>query len=953
MARDVESLLLVMSADIRQLKRGMQEASGVFDREASRIEKRQKQLEREVEKIGEGIGKGIKKAQLAAGVAFGAIIAYATKTAAEAAELKNAFEVAFGAGTKGAEEFAKALATKVGRSQLDVMQSMTRFRLLFKNQTDDVALELTKGLQERAIDVGSLFNLKDADVVQKFFSGITGEAEPLKALGVTINEAALKTELLRLGFKGTVQQASENAKQIARYNIIMRETAVANGDAARTIDSTANRFKRLQGEVKDSAAKLGEQFLPIADKLLKWAIDALEAFNKLPEGMQLAGLAALGLVAASGPLTKLILGLQSIIKYALAARAAMLAIPAAGAAAGAATGAATAAGAAGGAAAGSLGLPAAATAAVLSLKGDTAPQRQKELTDQERLNGLLASEVQYRKRANEERAKGNERLARQFDELAQSSHSKAGGLKLKIDIANLPIGGPKGDGATSTELNTLKELGLSPDLLKPVGGTKGKGGSKADTASAQADRANQAIGRAEAQELAARQSLASTAETRAQAELDRLDIEEKTRAEDLRLAVKKKELTQPQADLVQAAEDRARTAEREVIIQQRDLALAEHRRAQETALERLAEEEISAKTSLITSAQGLADAELARLDRERDAYKKDLALDVLEGQKSQAEADALQAAYDRGDSARRAVILSERDERLAQELLNAKTADLDAQAQGLAIAASLADTAAERRDIELRLLDLQYQREKIELQAIIDSKKASDAEKAIAQKKLAQLDQDLPGQQEAVRRGTAGPAEQFARENSAGRLKETVEEIGVRSFNELADALAAAAGGAKDLGETAKNIFRQMLVDLLAAQIKKTGVDIIGRVAPGLLGKIPGFAGGTSYAPEGLAWVGEDGPELVRFRRPGAQVIPNATIRAAMNLKTPQAGGGHVTVLQPVHNNFAGAVMTKDLLREMEAVSRQHANVAAQRGAALALRGSPGALAAYQQHAGG
>ncbi len=43
------------------------------------------------------------------------------------------------------------------------------------------------------------------------------------------------------------------------------------------------------------------------------------------------------------------------------------------------------------------------------------------------------------------------------------------------------------------------------------------------------------------------------------------------------------------------------------------------------------------------------------------------------------------------------------------------------------------------------------------------------------------------------------------------------------------------------------------------------------------VGNIGGFAGGTNYAPGGLAIVGEEGPELVNLRR-GTQVIPNDAI---------------------------------------------------------------------------
>lgn len=49
---------------------------------------------------------------------------------------------------------------------------------------------------------------------------------------------------------------------------------------------------------------------------------------------------------------------------------------------------------------------------------------------------------------------------------------------------------------------------------------------------------------------------------------------------------------------------------------------------------------------------------------------------------------------------------------------------------------------------------------------------------------------------------------------------------------------------------------------------------------------IPGFAGGTDYAPGGLAWVGERGPELVNLPR-GARVIPNDVVRG---------GGGAMSI---------------------------------------------------------
>jgi hypothetical protein len=52
-----------------------------------------------------------------------------------------------------------------------------------------------------------------------------------------------------------------------------------------------------------------------------------------------------------------------------------------------------------------------------------------------------------------------------------------------------------------------------------------------------------------------------------------------------------------------------------------------------------------------------------------------------------------------------------------------------------------------------------------------------------------------------------------------------------------------------------------------------------------------GFAGGTSSAPAGMAWVGEEGPELMRFR--GGEQVYTAKQSARM---AGGVGGGHVSL---------------------------------------------------------
>ena len=94
---------------------------------------------------------------------------------------------------------------------------------------------------------------------------------------------------------------------------------------------------------------------------------------------------------------------------------------------------------------------------------------------------------------------------------------------------------------------------------------------------------------------------------------------------------------------------------------------------------------------------------------------------------------------------------------------------------------------------------------------------------------------------------------------------------------------------------------------------------------------IPGFATGTNNAPRGLAVVGERGPELVRFNG-GEQVIPNHAIG---NMGVAGTGG---SVVQHFHLDARGAVLTQDLVNQINSMGQRAAEAGARGGHALATR---------------
>jgi len=72
------------------------------------------------------------------------------------------------------------------------------------------------------------------------------------------------------------------------------------------------------------------------------------------------------------------------------------------------------------------------------------------------------------------------------------------------------------------------------------------------------------------------------------------------------------------------------------------------------------------------------------------------------------------------------------------------------------------------------------------------------------------------------------------------------------------------------------------------------GGGLLGMIL-GFLPKLFGFADGTDNAPPGMAWVGERGPEIVRFRG-GEQVVPNHKLGAGNQNAAPPRAQIHVNV---------------------------------------------------------
>ena len=221
-----------------------------------------------------GIGSLIAKfGSLAGGIGLG----FAVKLAADAEEMNSKFEAVFQDGTADAKEFATTMATDLGRSVNDVMGTMAGFQDLFVplGFAREEGKELSKTLTKLTEDVASFQDKSGAEVSKKFTSALVGNYESVRDLGIVIDEATLKQELMNMGVKGGIKAATNQQKVQARLNLLIAGSGDAMGDAQKTAGSFTNRMKGLTGAIKDIGADIGSAFLPALANIAKSLTDLI------------------------------------------------------------------------------------------------------------------------------------------------------------------------------------------------------------------------------------------------------------------------------------------------------------------------------------------------------------------------------------------------------------------------------------------------------------------------------------------------------------------------------------------------------------------------------------------------------------------------------------------------------------------------------------------------------
>ncbi len=108
--------------------------------------------------------------------------------AMDAVESENLFEESMGGMADSAREWSKQLRKDLGLNEYEVRKNVATFNVMFDSMgiSEDAAYDMATGMSQLAYDMASFYNLPTEEAFQKLQAGITGEAEPLKRLGILV-----------------------------------------------------------------------------------------------------------------------------------------------------------------------------------------------------------------------------------------------------------------------------------------------------------------------------------------------------------------------------------------------------------------------------------------------------------------------------------------------------------------------------------------------------------------------------------------------------------------------------------------------------------------------------------------------------------------------------------------------------------------------------------------------
>lgn len=224
----------------------------------------------------------------------------AIELSSDLTEVQNVVEHAFGeVGTKAVEDFTKTSIESFGMSELTAKTIASRYQAMgvsmgitgnmiesanqhvgkslheLYNGVDNTTTEMSLNLTKLAADMASFYNKSQEDVAQALSTIYTGQTRPLRQFGLDITQATLSEWAMKQGLDADVQSMTQAQKTMLRYQYVLANTAMVQGDFQRTSFTWANQLRMLRQQFEVLGKTIGEVLINVFRPLITWMNKAM------------------------------------------------------------------------------------------------------------------------------------------------------------------------------------------------------------------------------------------------------------------------------------------------------------------------------------------------------------------------------------------------------------------------------------------------------------------------------------------------------------------------------------------------------------------------------------------------------------------------------------------------------------------------------------------------------
>ena len=210
-------------------------------------------------------------------------------------EVQNVVENAFGEeGTAAIEKFTQTSIEAYGLSELTAKQISSRYQAMGRamgitaEQVDSANTRMSShmieayagtesgmhsmsmNLTKLAADMASFYNVEQDTVAEALNAVYTGQTRPLRRYGLDLTQATLQEWAMKQGIDAQMSSMTQAEKTMLRYQYVMANTTMIQGDFARTSMTWANQVRVLKQNFEVLGKTIGGTLINVFKPLVTW-----------------------------------------------------------------------------------------------------------------------------------------------------------------------------------------------------------------------------------------------------------------------------------------------------------------------------------------------------------------------------------------------------------------------------------------------------------------------------------------------------------------------------------------------------------------------------------------------------------------------------------------------------------------------------------------------------------